>query len=52
MLPYHRDFRLRVYFCTKMPATLPTEFFSFRSNTKQPMRETQNRDREEVKQHV
>ena len=22
MLPHHRGFRLRVYFCTKMPATL------------------------------
>jgi DNA repair protein RadC len=30
----------------------PTEFFSFRSNTTQLMRETQSRDREEVKQHV
>jgi DNA repair protein RadC len=30
----------------------PTQFFSFRSNTKQPMRETQSRDRGEVGQHV
>jgi DNA repair protein RadC len=28
-----------------------TEFFSFRSNTKQPMRETRSRDRGEVRQH-